>query len=151
MDIDTLSFECLSKLPHEDYRFKVITIEHDYYLYGDKYRQKQRDLLAKFNYKLICSDVLVPPHFIQKENCAFEDWWVDYQSFLWPICGFPLGREMGEAYWRAFKKLKLGKGELTALAQKLNEVDSSGDSLKREEAVRVFTAFLVQKGVWAGL
>ena len=82
---------------------------------------------------------------------SFEDWWVDYQSFLWPVCGFPLGREMGEAYWRAFKKLKLGKGELTALAQKLNEVDSSEDTLKRDEAVRVFTAFLVRKGVWAGL
>jgi len=81
MDIDTLSLECLSKLPHDEYRFKIITIEHDHYLYGDEYREKQRDFLTKLNYKLICSDVLVPPNLIQRENCSFEDWWIDEQHF----------------------------------------------------------------------
>ena len=42
LDVDTVSLEVLKILPMDEYRFKVITIEHDGYLYDDKYRGAQR-------------------------------------------------------------------------------------------------------------
>jgi hypothetical protein len=85
-----------------------------------------------------------------EDDDSFEDWWVEYQSLLWPFSGHPLGRQMGEVYWKAFKRIRLVKGELTALAGKVAEVELSDESpLNRKEAERLFTAFLIKKGVWA--
>jgi hypothetical protein len=47
LDIDELSSSVLEILPFDEYRFKVITIEHDSYLHGGLYRDKQRDILFK--------------------------------------------------------------------------------------------------------
>ena len=57
VDIDALSVNVLKILPLDDYRFKVITIEHDGYLYGDKYRDEQRSILSSYGYLLLCSNV----------------------------------------------------------------------------------------------
>lgn len=81
LDIDTLSLVVLKKLPFEDYKFSVITIEHDAYLYGDKYQKEQRKILADNGYELICSNVFVQQPGFDKPECPFEDWWVCSEHF----------------------------------------------------------------------
>lgn len=81
LDVDTLSLTVLDKLPLDEYRFRVITIEHDAYLYGDEYRAKQREILEKNGYLLICSNVFVQQYGWTRPDCAFEDWWIDPSEF----------------------------------------------------------------------
>jgi hypothetical protein len=81
MDVDTASIDALRVLPLEEYRFKVITIEHDAYLYGDKYREQQRNLLNSHGYFLICSNVYVEQYGYEDKECPFEDWWIDPSEF----------------------------------------------------------------------
>lgn len=85
LDVDTVSLDVLKILPLDEYKFKVITIEHDAYLYEDKYREQQRSLLISRGYFLLCSDVWVeqPGHagYISGTGCPFEDWWVDPSEF----------------------------------------------------------------------
>jgi hypothetical protein len=68
-----VTLEALTKLPHEEYRFKVITFETDYYTgkEGELVRQYSRELLSKLGYDLIAGDVIV-----DGKN-PYEDWWVD--------------------------------------------------------------------------
>lgn len=80
LDIDKLSLDVLRILPLNEYRFKVITIEHDGYLYGDTYREHQRNILNSHEYLLLCSNVYVEqPGF--DTGLAFEDWWIDPSEF----------------------------------------------------------------------
>jgi len=81
LDIDTLSLDVLKILPLDEYRFKVITIEHDGYLYGDKYRDQQRNLLNSYGYLLVCSNVYVEQPGYEGKECPFEDWWIDPSEF----------------------------------------------------------------------
>jgi hypothetical protein len=81
MDVDTASIDALRVLPLDEYRFKVITIEHDAYLYGDKYREQQRNLLNSHGYLLICSNVYVEQPGYENKECPFEDWWIDPSEF----------------------------------------------------------------------
>jgi len=84
LDVDTLSLSVLKILPFSEYRFKAITIEHDAYLYGDKYRSEQRKILTELGYQLICSNVLVPNpghEGYKGEDCPFEDWWIHPLEF----------------------------------------------------------------------
>lgn len=84
LDVDTCSTEVLKILPFDEYKFRVITIEHDAYLYGDEYRNKQRQILSNYGYKLLCSNVLVPGTEDKKfytEKSPFEDWWVFPDEF----------------------------------------------------------------------
>ncbi len=76
LDVDTSSLDVLKILPFDKYRFSVITIEHDAYLYGDQFRQAQRDILQSVGYVLICSNVFVQQSGFELPNCPFEDWWV---------------------------------------------------------------------------
>ena len=77
LDIDEASLSVLKKLPLDKYRFKVITIEHDYYIYGDFIRNEQRQILKGKNYKLLCSDVA--NYDSNNQPVYFEDWWIDSQ------------------------------------------------------------------------
>lgn len=81
LDIDTLSLDILKILPLDEYRFKVITIEHDGYLYGDKYREHQRCILNSHGYLLLCSNVYVEQSGYEGKECPFEDWWIDPSEF----------------------------------------------------------------------
>lgn len=81
LDIDTLSLDVLKILPLGEYRFKVITIEHDGYLYGDKYREPQREILISNGYQLLCSNVYVEQPGYEGKECPFEDWWIDPSEF----------------------------------------------------------------------
>jgi hypothetical protein len=81
LDVDTVSLSVLRILPLHEYRFKVITIEHDQYLYGDTYREPQRQLLQSHGYLLLCSDVYAEQPGYEGKECPFEDWWIDPSEF----------------------------------------------------------------------
>ena len=82
VDIDELSLEAIKLLPHDEYQFKIITIEHDGYIYEDKYRKQQREFLKGLGYHLFAGNIRVPEvHFRSLnglnhlDNNGFEDWW----------------------------------------------------------------------------
>jgi len=60
----------LNLLPLDDYRFSVITYEHDYYREGPECMSLSRALLSSYGYQLVCENV-------QINGDAFEDWYVD--------------------------------------------------------------------------
>lgn len=65
------TFEVLLAIPFEDYKFSVITYEHDYYVDITKsYRDKSRRYLKLMGYELIVNDL--SPDGISN----FEDWWI---------------------------------------------------------------------------
>lgn len=64
------TYAALTKLPLDDFRFSVITYEHDNYAYGDEYMHKSRELLRSHGYKLIVPNVSFG-------GMDFEDWWID--------------------------------------------------------------------------
>ena len=72
LDIDpaSVTFAALKNLPLSDYRFSVITYEHDNYTSGPEFMLESRKLLESFGYKRVISNVL---------SCGrdFEDWYVD--------------------------------------------------------------------------
>jgi len=70
LDIDADYDIVLKRIPFNDHIFKIITIEHDFYKFGDTYREKERKILASMGYYLLCPDV-----------SAFEDWWIHPSAF----------------------------------------------------------------------
>lgn len=81
IDIDTLSIDVLKLIPFDEYTFKVITIEHDAYLYGDQYRKQQREILNEKGYLLLCSNVYVEQDGYYDKEYPFEDWWINPSDF----------------------------------------------------------------------
>lgn len=81
LDIDESSSKCLSKLPLNEYRFSVITIEHDRYRFQDQLRNEERECLRHYGYHLLFPDILVPLGCGMGPNLPFEDWWVDPNVF----------------------------------------------------------------------
>lgn len=73
LDVDPAhnTLECLTKLPHSQYRFRVITYETDAYLSGPDARNRSREIFQDLGYELVVGDVLY-----LNEN-PFEDWYVD--------------------------------------------------------------------------
>ena len=74
LDVDGYYDVVLQKIPFNDYVFKIITIEHDAYRYGDLYREKERAILTSLGYHLLCADV-------SSLGRAFEDWWIHPSAF----------------------------------------------------------------------
>lgn len=72
IDIDPpeYTYSALLKIPHHQYRFSVITFEHDRYSSGDKIMHLSRDYLSKLGYQLVVSNLKTFGH-------DYEDWWVD--------------------------------------------------------------------------
>jgi hypothetical protein len=81
LDIDESSMLGLAKLPFDDYKFSVITIEHDSYRFGDILKNQEREFLRHHNYTPLFLDVLVPLGCGMGPNLSFEDWWVDASVF----------------------------------------------------------------------
>jgi hypothetical protein len=82
LDIDPMdqTLKCLKMLPLSDYRFSVITYEHDFYSQHSHIsypiREESRKVLSENGYVLVCSDVMV--NVADSTWIApFEDWWVD--------------------------------------------------------------------------
>lgn len=71
LDIDGIpTLQVLERLPLDRYKIKVITFEHDFYRVGDEVRAKSREILEKFGYFRICSNVA-------NGNNLFEDWYIN--------------------------------------------------------------------------
>ena len=65
------TYECLLKIPFDEYKFAVITYEHDYYVDVTRsYREKSRNFLKNKGYVLVVNDVS------PEGESNFEDWWV---------------------------------------------------------------------------
>ena len=69
LDVDEKYDVVLEKLFCSNHVFKIITIEHDFYRYGDLYRQRERTILSKLGYHLLCPNVA-------SDGNVFEDWWI---------------------------------------------------------------------------
>ncbi len=71
-DPPNITFDILSKIPFDQYKFGVITYEHDFYndITGS-YREKAREFLKEKGYKLIAGNI--SPY---GDKCPFEDWWI---------------------------------------------------------------------------
>lgn len=65
------TYEALLKIPFDEYKFAVITYEHDHYVDVTRLcREKSREYLSSLGYELVVND-LSPDG---KSN--FEDWWI---------------------------------------------------------------------------
>ena len=77
LDPPPVTLECLKKLPLDEYRFAVVTYEHD--IYRSEYnkswlkcREESREIFKSHGYDLICPDVTWNDHM----EDPFEDWYV---------------------------------------------------------------------------
>lgn len=68
-DPPEVTFEILKKIPFDQYRFAVITFEHDYYT-NHTVRDASRQYLQAQGYELVVSDVAY------NKIHSYEDWWV---------------------------------------------------------------------------
>lgn len=65
------TYECLLKIPFDEYKFAVITFEHDYYVDVTRsVREKSREYLKSKGYVLVAGNIAAV------DKCTFEDWWV---------------------------------------------------------------------------
>jgi FkbM family methyltransferase len=65
------TYEALLSIPFNEYKFGVITYEHDHYVdVSGSYRDKSREYLTKMGYELVVTNVA------EDDESAFEDWWV---------------------------------------------------------------------------
>lgn len=73
LDIDGGTLQALRNLlPHV--RFKVATVEHDYYRLGHGMKDDIRHEMKMAGYSLLCANVC-------HEGLPFEDWWIDEAYF----------------------------------------------------------------------
>lgn len=68
----TNTFTALKRIPHDEYRFRVLTFETDLYTGGQspRIREESRKFLSDLGYEMIVGDVLVDG------GNPYEDWWV---------------------------------------------------------------------------
>lgn len=73
LDVDPAhnTLSCLTKLPHSQYRFRVITYETDAYLSGPEARNRSREIFQDLGYELVVGDILYA------NQHPYEDWYVD--------------------------------------------------------------------------
>ncbi len=74
LDIDRHYTDVLRLVPFDEYTFKIITMEHDSYVYGNQYREEERQILSALGYRMVCADV-------SNLGNPYEDWWV-HPSFF---------------------------------------------------------------------
>lgn len=63
LDVDEFGLEALNCIDFNNYKFKSICIEHDFYIRGEQFRQPQRKILNDFGYTRVI-------------QTAAEDWYV---------------------------------------------------------------------------
>jgi hypothetical protein len=69
VDVDEHTHAALCNLLRSGSRFRVLTVEHDFYARGERLRQPNRQILREYGYELIAADV-------RHNDCTFEDWFV---------------------------------------------------------------------------
>ena len=57
LDPPPVTFQCLKKLPLDEYRFAIITYEHDVYRANERFRKESREIFKSYGYEMICPDV----------------------------------------------------------------------------------------------
>lgn len=66
-----ITYEILTKIPFDKYKFAVITYEHDYYNDETKsYKQKSREYLLSKGYELVLTNIA------PREGFDYEDWYI---------------------------------------------------------------------------
>ena len=70
VDCDENSVEILKRIPLKEYKFGVVTFEHDGYRLDPLEKEKARKIMLEHGYILLVSDVSFAP------NYAYEDWYV---------------------------------------------------------------------------
>jgi hypothetical protein len=68
-DPPEISFGILKSMPFDQYRFAVITFEHDHY-WNQNVRDQSREFLKRQGYELLVSDLAY------NKVHSYEDWWV---------------------------------------------------------------------------
>jgi hypothetical protein len=82
LDIDEQSTKLLLNLPHQEFEFKIITLEHDFYLHKEKYQSVQRLFLQSKGYKLLFGNVYAEKGSDEwGKQRAYEDWWINPKYF----------------------------------------------------------------------
>lgn len=69
IDVDDSCLDVLTHIPLDDYQYRAIAIEHDFYR-TSHLRDVERSHLKHHGYDLVCADVVHEP------GKPFEDWWV---------------------------------------------------------------------------
>ena len=65
------TFEALLAIPFDEYKFAIVTYEHDHYVdMTNSYRCKSRKYMEMMGYELVVANVS------GNDFCPFEDWWV---------------------------------------------------------------------------
>jgi hypothetical protein len=76
------SFVVLQKILKAGVRFKTLTIEHEFYRYGDAISKPSRELLESLGYIRLFEDVKLINYGADARNDSyFEDWWIDPRFF----------------------------------------------------------------------
>jgi hypothetical protein len=73
----SVSFDILKMIPFDEFKFGVVTFEHDYYADLTKsIRQESREYMRSKGYILVVGNVSM------NDDCPYEDWWVhkDYKA-----------------------------------------------------------------------
>jgi len=65
-----VTFEILQRLPWNQYKFQLITFEHDCYTAGPEIKQQSREFLYTQGYRLVVNNVSE-----QGVSVDYEDWW----------------------------------------------------------------------------
>lgn len=68
LDIEGCELDALKTLDHARYVFRAVTVEHNAYCMGTKYRDAMRAVLLGHGYVLARPDVVA-------DGCNFEDWY----------------------------------------------------------------------------
>lgn len=68
-DVDDASLKTLQRFPFDKLSFKVCTIEHDSYRFGEARAQEMRSILRGHGYEIVCKNV-------KNLGNAYEDWYV---------------------------------------------------------------------------
>lgn len=63
------TYKSMISIPFDEYRFAVITYEHDFHLSGEEYMLKSRDFLKSKGYQIVVQNV-------KSFGRDFEDWWI---------------------------------------------------------------------------
>lgn len=68
-DVDEASLATLRRFPFDRVSFRVCTIEHDRYRFGQAVATEMREILQRNGYILVCKDVT-------NQGSPYEDWYV---------------------------------------------------------------------------
>ena len=68
-DVDEASLATIRRFPFDRLSFRVCTIEHDRYRFGDAVADEMRAILQSNGYSLVCKDV-------RNQGQPYEDWYV---------------------------------------------------------------------------